>query len=74
MPARTLTLKGVDWWVPHRLEKGMRPNKDTKPQRGWIMRSHIGWGGNRNILYKGVKTSSSETPFKTLRGIPKKKA
>ena len=23
----------------------------------WIMRSHIGWGGERNIFYKGVKTS-----------------
>ena len=25
---------------------------------GWIVRSHIGWGGKRSILYKGVKTSS----------------
>ena len=30
---------------------------DTGPQEGWIMRSHIGWGGERNILYKGVETS-----------------
>ena len=25
---------------------------------GWIVRSHIGWRGERNILYKGVETSS----------------
>ena len=24
----------------------------------WIVRSHISWGGERNILYKGVETSS----------------
>ena len=24
---------------------------------GWIVRSHFGWGGERNILYKGVETS-----------------
>ena len=23
----------------------------------WIMRSHVDWGGERNILYKGVETS-----------------
>ena len=29
----------------------------TKLGRGWIVRSHLGWGGERNILYEGVKTS-----------------
>ena len=29
----------------------------TQSQKGWIMRSHVGWGGERNILYKGVETS-----------------
>ena len=24
---------------------------------GWIVRSHIGWRGERNISYKGVETS-----------------
>ena len=24
---------------------------------GWIVRSHMGWGGEQNILYKGVETS-----------------
>ena len=31
------------------------------------MRSHIGWRGERNILYKGVKTSLY-TRFKNLEG------
>ena len=26
-------------------------------QEGWIVRSYIGWRGERNILYKGVETS-----------------
>ena len=53
-------LKGVDWGgIPHRLEKGMSASKDAGPRRGWIVRSHIGWGGERNILYKGVETSPS---------------
>ena len=26
-------------------------------ERGWIVRSHIGWGGELNTLYKGVETS-----------------
>ena len=24
---------------------------------GWIVRSHVGWGGERNIVCKGVDTS-----------------
>ena len=32
-------------------------SKDAGPQRGWIERSHIGWGGEQNILYKEVETS-----------------
>ena len=49
-------------------------SEDAGPQEGWIVRSHIGWRGKRNILYKGVKTSSKHTRFKTLRGSPEKKA
>ena len=26
-------------------------------QRRWIVRSHIDWGGEQNIPYKGVETS-----------------
>ena len=31
------------------------------------MRSHIGWRGERNILYNGVETSSYHKHFKTTR-------
>ena len=31
------------------------------------MRSHVGWGGERNILYKSVKTSPIQMRFKTMR-------
>ena len=30
--------------------------EDTGSPRGWIVRSHIGWRGERNIPYKGVET------------------
>ena len=45
------------------------------PEVGWIVRSHIGWGGEQNILYKGVETShehsnqtrpSQQTRFKNI--------
>ena len=26
------------------------------PPRGWIVKFHIGWRGERNIVYKGVET------------------
>ena len=32
-------------------------SKDAGRPRGWIVRSHIGWSGERNISIKGVKTS-----------------
>ena len=57
VPARTLGPEGGGLWVPHQLEKGMSGSEDGGPRRGWIVRSHIGWGGERNILYKGVETS-----------------
>ena len=33
------------------------PARTLGPKGGWIVRSHIGWKGERNILYKGVETS-----------------
>ena len=36
------------------------------------VRSHIDWRGEQNIAYKGVETSSYQTPLKTLRGSPKR--
>ena len=47
----------VDWGVPHRLEKGTSASKDVGTRRGQIVRSHIGWGREQNILYKGAETS-----------------
>ena len=35
---------------------------------------HIGWGGERKTLYKGVETFPYQTCFKALRGNPKGKA
>ena len=49
--------KGVGWGVPHRLEKGTSVSEDAGLQKGWIVRSHISWGGERSIFYKGVETS-----------------
>ena len=58
--------------VPHRLEKGMSGSEDAGPEGGWIVRSHIGWGGERNIFYKCVETSPRV--LKTLRVSLKGKA
>ena len=44
------------------------------PKRGWIVMSHIGWGGEQNTLYKGVETFPWQTRFKALRGSLKGKA
>ena len=33
------------------------PVRILGPQGRWIVRSHIGWRGERNIPYKGVETS-----------------
>ena len=41
---------GVDCEIPHWLEGGMA-------QGGSIVRSHVDGRGERNISYKGVKTS-----------------
>ena len=29
------------------------------PKGGWIVISHIGWGGEQNTIYKGVETFSA---------------
>ena len=44
------------------------------PEGGWIVRSYISWGGERNTLYKGVETSPSQTCFKNLEGNPKRES
>ena len=42
---------------PTSIGEGNSASEDAGPLRGWIVRSHIGWRGEPNILYKGVKTS-----------------
>ena len=49
--------KGVDCQMVSELDNGWCASENVGPQRGWIMRSHVGWRGDRNILYKGVETS-----------------
>ena len=51
------TLKEDGLGVPHRLEKGKSASEDAGPKGEWIVRSHIGWGGEQSILYKSVETS-----------------
>ena len=36
------------------------------------VRSHIGWGGERNTLYKGVETFPKKTRFKNLERKPER--
>ena len=36
--------------------------------------SHISWGGEQNIIYKGVETFPYQTRFKALRGAWKGKS
>ena len=37
--------RGVDWGVSHCLGKGTSASDDVGPEGRWIVRSHIGWGG-----------------------------
>ena len=37
--------------------RGGVPARTFGPEGRWIVRSHIGWGGEQSILYKSVKTS-----------------
>ena len=41
----------------------MSANEDTGPERRWIVRSHIGWGGEKPL--------PSSMRFKNLEGKPK---
>ena len=48
--------KGSGLWIQHRLKRGTSVSEDAEPRRGWIVRCHVGWGGERNNFYKGVET------------------
>ena len=47
------------------------PARTLGPEGGWIVISHVGWGEERNTLYKGVETSPYQMRFKNLEGKPK---
>ena len=36
-------------------DTGLCANEDIGSRRWWIVRSHIGWRGERNIFYMGVE-------------------
>ena len=43
---------------------GRCASEDAGSLRGWIVRSHIGWRGERSIPYKGVKLLPSRRVLK----------
>ena len=57
MSARTLGHEGGGLGGPHRLEKETSISEDADPKGEWIVRSHNGWRGEQNSLYRGVETS-----------------
>ena len=40
-----------------RLERGASASEDAELRKGWIVRSHVDWRVEQNILYKGVENS-----------------
>ena len=51
----------------------MSASEDAGPQRGWIVRSHIGWGGDEAFFIRVWKPLLSRRVLKTLKGSPKGK-
>ena len=43
-------------WIGDPASVGEGNYEDAGHRRGWIVRLHIGWGGERSILYKSVET------------------
>ena len=59
MPVRTLGPKGGGFRAdPHRLEEERVSTRTFGPEGGWIVMSHIDWGGEQITIYKGVETFS----------------
>ena len=48
-------------------DTGWCASEDVGPPRGWIVRSHIGWRGERNIPIRVWKPLPSRRVLKTLR-------
>ena len=49
----------IDWI------KEQVPARTLGPEGGWIVMSHIGWGGEQITLYKGVETFPSRRVLKS---------
>ena len=49
-------------------------SEDAVSPGEWIVRSHIGWRGKRNIPYKSVKTSPREDAFLKTEGKPERES
>ena len=58
-PKRTISTSGGLGLLQMVLESdtGRCASEDARPPMGGFVRSHIGWRGEQNISYKGVKTS-----------------
>ena len=61
----------VDWGIPHQLKKGTSrvPVKTLDPEERCFVNgfwSHIGWGGERNIIYKGTSAGENAGPRKEV--------
>ena len=50
------------------------PAKTLAPKGGWIVMSHIGWGGEQNTFYKGMETFPSIRVLKSLEGKSERKS
>ena len=58
-PRRTISTSGGLGLVQVISKSGTErcASEDAGPPRGWIVRSHVGCKGERNISYKDVETS-----------------
>ena len=75
MPTRTMGTGGE--WIggSHNDRRREQVSVRTPASKGGgIVRSHIDWGEERNIFYKGVETSPSRRVLKTLRESLKREA
>ena len=73
VPARTLGCERCELGDPHRLEKETSVSEDVGPKGGWIVRSHIGSGGEQNIFTRVLRPFPRRDILKTLRGSVKGK-
>ena len=77
MPVKTLGLRGGGFGggpISIGGRKECQRGRWALKGGGWIVMSHIGWGGEQNTIYNGVETFPWQTRFKALRGSSKGKA